>query len=86
MSRAETILAALAAADLAEEQGDLTRAAELVRQVEAEVARGNRTLIGITPPAPGSRCPTDEQRRPAPNGRYSVAHPGRYSLIVRPVR
>lgn len=52
MSRRETILAALAAADIAEQAGDLTRAAELLGQVERSIF----PVMGTTVDARRSRA------------------------------
>lgn len=52
MSRHATLLAALAAADLAERAGDLPRAAELLAQAE----RGIRPLMGFTVDARRARA------------------------------
>lgn len=73
MSRAERILAAVMAADLAEEQRDYHRAAELMAQVERELSVGvNDTMPGLGP----------ARIAPAPVGRYSITSgPGRYSKI-----
>jgi hypothetical protein len=48
VTRQATVLAALAAADAAEAKGDLTRAAELLRQVETNLQMDpGRTLQGL---------------------------------------
>lgn len=77
MSHAETILAALAAADLAEERGDYRRAASLLGQAEAEMIASNKTLQGVAPPALRSAPmpPPPPIRRPTPNGRYRLVRP-----------
>lgn len=47
MSRRATILAALEAADHAEERGDLHRAAELLAQVEREAKGDGRRFAAV---------------------------------------
>ena len=76
MTRAERVMAALAAADLAEEQGELHRAAELMSQVEQDLHGASKTLHGLGP---------DERAQRKPDGRYSVARPAvsRYSFAAK---
>lgn len=47
MSRAATIIAALEAADIAEESGDYHRAAELLAQVEREAQGDGRRFVAV---------------------------------------
>lgn len=77
MTRAERVMAALAAADLAEERGDLRNAAELLAQVEQDLHGGGANTLPAFQP--------DERPSQKPNGRYSVARPtvSRYSFAAK---